>query len=87
MPPTPKDQLKFIRDMPFKHTVDHPASGQRISVPFTNKERSQWTTPDKMPTSIKNEIATVMDGIYGKQVEGLKVDDIRFCWYTSALLP
>ena len=82
MPPTPKNQLKFIRDMPFKHTVEHPASGQRISIPFTSTDRSQWTTPENMPASIKKEIDTVMKGIYGKEIEGLKVDDMRFCWYS-----
>ena len=80
MPPTPKNQLKFIRDMPFKHTVEHPASGQRISVPLTTPERGQWTSPENMPKGIRDEIDTVMRGIYGKEVEGLNPDDMRFCW-------
>ena len=80
MPPTPKRQLKFIRDMPFKHTVEHPASGQRISVPFTHPERSQWTSPEKMPTAIKKEIDLVIRGIYGNEVKGMKIDNMRFCW-------
>lgn len=80
MPPTPKGQLKFIRDIPFKHTSHHDASGKDFSVPFTSTERSQWTSPEEMPVGIKDEIATVMKGLYGKELEGLEPSTYRFCW-------
>ena len=79
MPPTPDRQLKFIRDVPFRNTIDHPESSQSFSVPLTSIERSQWTSPDKMPSSIKTEIDIVVHGIYGAQ--GLEPDMYRLCWY------
>ena len=85
MPPTPNRQLKFIRDVPFRNTVYHSASNQSFSVPLTSTERSQWTSPDKMPSGIRKEIDTVMNGIYGKKAEGLRPDVYRFCWYESIL--
>ena len=81
MPPTPDRQLKFIRDVPFRNTIDHPESSQSISVPLTSIERSQWTSSDKMPSSIKKEIHMVLNGIYGKEAKGLRPDMNRFCWY------
>ena len=80
MPPTPKGQLKFIRDISFRHTVFHEASGMKISVPFTDAERSQWTIPEEMPKGIKDEIGIVMKGLYGKELEGLGHSTYRFCW-------
>ena len=79
MPPTPDRQLKFIRDVPFRNTIDHPESGQLFSVPLTSIERSQWTSSDKMPSSIKTEIDMVLNGIYGHI--GFRPDMYRFCWY------
>ena len=79
MPPTPDRQLKFIRDVPFRNTINHPESSQSFSVPLTSVERSQWTSSDKMPSSIKTEIDMVLNGIYG--AKGLRPDTYRFCWY------
>lgn len=81
MPPTPDLQLKFIRDVPFRNTIDHPESRQSFSVPLTSIERSQWTSSDKIPSSIKTEIDMVLNGIYGKEAKGLRPDTYRFCWY------
>ena len=83
MPPTPDRQLKFIRDVPFRNTLYHPASCQSFSVPLTSTERSQWTSPESMPSSIKKEIDTVLNGIYGKNGKGLRPNTYRFCWYAS----
>ncbi|KAL6720694.1 hypothetical protein ACLMJK_002619 [Lecanora helva] len=80
MPPTPDGQLKFIRDIPFKNTIDHPASGQKFSVPRTDLQRSQWVSPSDIPQGIRDEISTVMKGIYGKEVHGLQPSTMRFCW-------
>lgn len=83
MPPTPQGQLKFIRDVPFRNTVYHPASDQLLSVPLTSAERSLWTSPDNMPSGIRKEVDMVLNGIYGKEVKGLRPDVYRFCWYAS----
>lgn len=83
MPPTPERQLKFIRDVPFRNTIYHPASGQSFSVPLSSIERSQWTSSDSMPSSIKREVDTVLKGIYGTEAKGLRPDVYRFCWYET----
>lgn len=83
MPPTPNRQLKFIRDVPIRNTIYHPVSNQSFSVPLTSTERSQWTSPDNMPSGIRKEIDTVLNGIYGKEAKGLRPDVYRFCWYVS----
>ena len=83
MPPTPQRQLKFIRDVPFRNTVYHPASNQSLSVPLISAERSLWTSPENMPKGIRKEVDTVLNGIYGKEVKGLRPDVYRFCWYAS----
>lgn len=80
MPPTPNRQLKFIRDVPIRNTIYHPVSNQSFSVPLTSTERSQWTSPDNMPSGIRKEIDTVLNGIYGKEAKGLRPDVYRFCW-------
>ena len=81
MPPTPERQLKFIRDVPFRNTMYHPDSNQSFSVPLTSIERSQWTSPDSMPSSVREEIDMVLNGIYGKEAKELRPDMYRFCWY------
>ncbi|KAK4697607.1 hypothetical protein P7C71_g492, partial [Lecanoromycetidae sp. Uapishka_2] len=86
MPPTPDQQLKFIRDMPLKNTVYHAASDQEISVPFTDKFRSQWTTREHMPTQLVREIDTVMKGCYGKEVDGQQPSHYRLCWCVDSVL-
>ena len=80
MPPTPNRQLKFIRDVPFRNTIYHPESSQSFSVPLTSIERSQWTSSDKMPSSVKTEIDMVVNGMYG-EAKGLRPDMYRLCWY------
>lgn len=80
MPPTPDNQLKFIRDIPFRNTVLHPVSGLRLSVPCTDTDKSQWTTPDRVPTGLKEEIVTVIKGIFGKEGNVLKPSSYRLCW-------
>ncbi|CAD6573946.1 MAG: hypothetical protein ASARMPREDX12_006334 [Alectoria sarmentosa] len=80
MPPTPQRQLKFIRDVPFRNTVYHPASDQSLSVPLTSTERSLWTSPENMPSGIRREVDTVLNGVYGTKVKGLRPDVYRFCW-------
>jgi len=86
MPPTPDKQLKFIRDMPLRNTVHHAASGQKISVPFIDKARSQWTSRENMPAQLVGEVDNVMNGCYGKEIKGLKPSHYRLCWSVILLL-
>lgn len=36
-----------------------------------------------MPSSIRKEIYTVLNGIYGTEAKGLRPDVYRFCWYVT----
>ena len=80
MPPTPDGELKFIRDVKFAHTVTHPKTGEEMMVPMTGKKTSQWTKPEEMPSGLREEISTVIKGIYGSRAEGLEPAKYRFCW-------
>ena len=83
MPPNSKGELKFIRDMKFANTVVHPKTGEKMMVPMTGKKTSQWTQPDSVPSGLREEIATVIKGIYGKHAADLQPATYRFCWYVS----
>ena len=80
MPPTPEGELKFIRDVKFANTVTHEKSGKQMLVPMTGRHTSQWTDPDKIPLGLREEIATVIKGIYGKHGTDLTPAEYRFCW-------
>ncbi|KAL8992029.1 MAG: hypothetical protein Q9169_007429 [Polycauliona sp. 2 TL-2023] len=79
MPPV-DGLLKFISDVSIKNTVFHPASGQHISVPFTDKTRSQWTTPEHIPRELRDDLNGVIKNIYGKKADGLRTTTMRLCW-------
>ena len=36
-----------------------------------------------MPSGIRKEVDTVLNGVYGTKVKGLRPDVYRFCWYAS----
>ncbi|KAI4242851.1 MAG: hypothetical protein LQ352_007153 [Teloschistes flavicans] len=81
MPITPNNQMKFIRDVTWKNTVKHHASGRSISVPETTPTRSQWAKPSEIPRGLRREIDKVIKGIHGK-TEGanLQPNTLRMCW-------
>lgn len=81
MPPTPDGQLKFCRDASFANTVKHPASGQTFSVPPATTGDDQWTTPENMPSALREELCSVVKGLYGSAAEGLELSTFRLCWY------
>ncbi|KAL8891760.1 MAG: hypothetical protein Q9192_005705 [Flavoplaca navasiana] len=73
--------LKFISDISIKNTVLHPASGQYISIPFTDKTKSQWTSPEDIPRKLREELDDVIKNIYGKKAaDDLKTRTMRLCW-------
>ena len=81
MPPTPDGQLKFNRDLPFLHTVQHSESGDEFSVPIVDYNHTQWTSADKIPHSLVEEIDIVIKGIYGPEAaKDLKPHTYRLCW-------
>ncbi|KAL9032220.1 MAG: hypothetical protein Q9180_006622 [Flavoplaca navasiana] len=80
MPPV-DGLLKFISDVSIKNTVLHPASGQYISIPFTDKTKSQWTSPEDIPRKLREELDDVIKNIYGKKAaDDLKIIIMRLCW-------
>ena len=81
MPIGPEGQMKFIRDVTWKNTVEHKKSGQLLSVPITTPTRSQWTHPQDIPIGLREEIDTVVKGIYGEE-EGTRLipKTLRMCW-------
>ena len=80
MPPTLDGELKFIRDVKFANTITHPKTGEKMMVPMTGKKTSQWTGPESIPSGLREEIATVIKGIYGRHADGLAPATYRFCW-------
>lgn len=81
MPITPDGQMKFIRDVTWKNTVKYENSEQAISIPITTPARSQWTSPENIPLGLREEIETVVKGIYGQE-EGKRLmpNTLRMCW-------
>ena len=84
MPPTPDGQLKFNRDLPFLHTIKHSESGDEFSIPIVDYNHTQWTSADKIPQSLVEEIDTVIKGIYGPDAaKDLKPHTYRLCWLVN----
>lgn len=77
MPVTPGNILKFTRDLSFKNTQLHSASGQMISMPPDKPDQDQYL----IPKGLRNEIDAVRKGIFGKRAEDLQIDGYRICWY------
>ena len=80
MPPTPDGELKFIRDVKFANTITYPKTGEEMMVPMLGGKLSQWTQPEAILSGLREEMATVIRGIYGKHVDGLELARYRFCW-------
>lgn len=83
MPITSNDQMKWIRDVSWKNTVDHSESGQSFSVPLTSPAGSQWSSPKDIPLGLRQEIETVIKGMYGDDVRDLMPNTLRMCWYAA----
>ncbi|KAI9798298.1 MAG: hypothetical protein M1833_004870 [Piccolia ochrophora] len=76
MPIAPGGIMKITRDISFKNTYTHEASGQVISAPPDEPDYGQHT----IPQGLRDEIETVKKGIYGRQVADLSIDSYRICW-------
>ena len=86
MPITSNDQMKWIRDVSWKNTVDHTTSGQKFSVPLTTAAGSQWSAPEDIPLGLRQEIETVIKGMYGDDSKDLMPNTMRMCWYVSLVI-
>ncbi|KAL8687403.1 MAG: hypothetical protein Q9218_006412 [Villophora microphyllina] len=78
-PPTPEKVIKFTRDISFSNFQPHKASNQSISSPpFDQPNEGQQDVPE----SLKQEIQTVMTGIWGRQFSDndMKISSYRICW-------
>ncbi|RFU33658.1 hypothetical protein B7463_g2708, partial [Scytalidium lignicola] len=73
LPPTVDGLLKFCVDMSFTNNSYHEKSGQRISAP---PEESQYEASN----TLQMECRRVVEGIYGKELEGFEFDSFRICW-------
>lgn len=84
--PATDGYLKFIRDIPLANTIHHVASDTQISVPPTSASLTEWTSPSSIPTTLRDEMHTVISGILGPAAAAeLEPESLRLCW--DALAP
>jgi sarcosine oxidase/L-pipecolate oxidase len=74
-PANAENKLKFARDVSFTNTIEH-TSGLRISMPPDEPLYAQLDVPQRL----KDELATVSQGIFGKEVDNSKLENHRICW-------
>lgn len=85
MPLTEDGYLKFIRDIPVKNTLLHRASNSSISIPPTEQEGTEWTDPKNLPQTLQDEMAVVIEGIFGPaEAAHMQPDKLRLCWEPMA---
>jgi sarcosine oxidase/L-pipecolate oxidase len=76
--------LKFNYEVSFTNKELHDGSGQTISVPPARLDQSTWS--QAVPQGLKDEIHTVVEHVFGKWVDGIKIEDYRMCWYDDLRL-
>jgi len=74
-PANAENELKFTRDVSFTNTFEH-ASGLRISMPPDGPLYSQRAVPQ----SLKDELKTVAQGIFGTELDKWELENHRICW-------
>lgn len=78
IPVTDEGYLKFTFELSFTNKEFHDTSGQTISRPPTRKSQSTWS--HDVPEQCKREVQMVVKHVYGKEVEGLTIENYRMCW-------
>ena len=69
--------MKFCRDISFSNFYKHNKLGKMISTPpLEQKDEGQ----SSVPKGLRDEIQTVMKGIWGRQADGMEIDSYRICW-------
>jgi sarcosine oxidase/L-pipecolate oxidase len=76
-PPTPDRILKFTRDGCFTNKYTHAEAGLIISTPPPDRPDERQS---ECPRKLRDEIAIVTKGIFGKEFQGLEIDSYRICW-------
>lgn len=84
IPPTPDGLLKFTFELSFTNMEKHEKSGQIISMVPSRVSQSTWS--HDVPEGLQKEVRTVIKHVYGKEVEGLEVENYRMCWYVVPLI-
>jgi sarcosine oxidase / L-pipecolate oxidase len=78
VPLSPEGYLKFNFELSFTNKESHQASGQIISVPPSRLSQSTWS--HDVPDELKQGVQTVMKHIYGKELDGMEIENYRMCW-------
>lgn len=69
--------MEFCRDISFSNSYKHAKTGKIISTPpFEQTDEGQYNVPQRL----KDELQTVVRGIWGKQAVGMEFDSYRICW-------
>ncbi|KAF6826305.1 sarcosine oxidase [Colletotrichum musicola] len=73
---------KFNCDAAWTNNDKHPVTGETMSVAPTQDKRTAWTPVDaaNLPEEIKQRISNVKNGLFGGQLAGNEVQEVRFCW-------
>jgi sarcosine oxidase / L-pipecolate oxidase len=79
MPPTSDGLMKFVCEESFTNNQHHKASNQTISVPPTPISQSTWS--HDVPQALKEDVLKVVKNTYGKELDGIEVENYRMCWY------
>ncbi|KAM0277867.1 hypothetical protein ACHAQH_005499 [Verticillium albo-atrum] len=76
---TAEGVIKFNCDMSFTNMQEHKASGQRMSMAPDDEQYGTWFGKAFSSRFEKRALST-MKGLYGKEVNGVKIEKFRMCW-------
>ncbi|RCI17387.1 hypothetical protein L249_2674 [Ophiocordyceps polyrhachis-furcata BCC 54312] len=74
--------IKFNCDMCFTNYVTFPPTGQRMSVAPEEDMYNKWTGP-RFVKFFQDRARKTMNGLYGKEVEDIFIQQYRMCWDAS----
>ncbi|KAH7319746.1 FAD dependent oxidoreductase [Stachybotrys elegans] len=74
--------FKFNCDLCFTNYAVFPATGDKMSLVPDDDEHQVWTGPDYIKF-FKEKAQKTMKGLYGKEVEGVAIENYRMCWDAS----
>ncbi|KAF3358652.1 hypothetical protein VDGD_01565 [Verticillium dahliae] len=76
---TAEGVIKFNCDMSFTNMQLHKPSGQRMSMAPDDEQYATWFNRAFSSRFEKRALST-MRGLYGKEVDGVKIERFRMCW-------
>jgi sarcosine oxidase / L-pipecolate oxidase len=71
--------FKFNCDLCFTNYTDCSATGDKMSLVPDDDLHQVWTGPDYIKF-FKEKAQKTMKGLYGKEVENVKIEAYRMCW-------